>query len=258
MAGSKMKIDMRRNRILELLRQRGRVNVLELSQLLGTTTVTIRNDLTVLEREGYLIRTQGGAVQIPRLEEDSGITLPSKAENGAEKQRIAEAVASMIRDGDTLFINSGSTTQMVASALKVRTNLNIVTNSIAAAMILGEVPTFRVVLLGGSINATYGFTYGGDAQAQLSKFQANWAFLSVDGVSVRGGITTHHAEEAVIDNMMIAGARSAWIVVDRSKIGRAGFARICEDITQVGLVTSRCDNTALQELEQSDMKICYA
>lgn len=258
MAGSKLKIDIRRNRILEQLRQRGRVNVLELSQLLGTTAVTIRNDLTALERDGYLLRTQGGAVQIPRAEEDPGINFPGKSENGEEKQRIAEAVAAMIRDGDTLFINSGSTTQMVASALKVRTNLNIVTNSIAAAMILGEVPTFRVVLLGGSISTSYGFTHGADAQSQLAKFQADWAFLSVDGISVRGGITTHHAEEAVIDRMMISGARSAWVVMDSTKIGRAGFARICDDITQVGLVTSREDTAALQELEQSGMKICYA
>ena len=127
MAGSKLKIDIRRNRILEQLRQRGRVNVLELSQLLGTTAVTIRNDLTALERDGYLLRTQGGAVQIPRAEEEPGINFPGKSENGEEKQRIAEAVAAMIRDGDTLFINSGTTTQMVASALQVRTNLNIVT-----------------------------------------------------------------------------------------------------------------------------------
>ena len=67
MAGSKLKIEMRRNKILELLRTEGKVSVIRLSQLLGTTAVTIRNDLTTLEREGYLIRTQGGAVPVPRI-----------------------------------------------------------------------------------------------------------------------------------------------------------------------------------------------
>ena len=259
MSGSKLKIDIRRNKILELLRQDGKVVVTDLSHQLGTTAVTIRNDLTALERDGYLIRTKGGAVIMPRQDDASKNPLLSLCvDRSEEKQAIAEAVANMIRDGDTLFINSGSTTQMLAYALKVRSNLNIVTNSLAAATILGDTPSFRVVLLGGSINATYGFTYGGDAQAQLSKFQADWAFLSVDGVSVRGGITTHHAEEAVIDNMMIDGARSAWIVVDRSKIGRAGFARIGDDLRQVGLVTSAGDPSETRDLERSGMQIVYA
>jgi DeoR/GlpR family transcriptional regulator of sugar metabolism len=80
----------------------------------------------------------------------------------------------------------------------------------------------------------------------------------VDGVSVRGGITTHHAEEAVIDNMMIDGARSAWIVVDRSKIGRAGFARIGDDLQRVGLVTSAGDPSETRDLEKCGMRIVYA
>ena len=259
MAGSKLKIDIRRNRILELVRQEGKVLVSELSQKLGATQVTIRNDLTALERDGYLVRTKGGAILMPHQDDGSNSPLLNlRVDRSNEKLAVARAVASMVQDGDTLFINSGSTTQIVANALKERRNLNIVTNSLAAATILGDIPTFRVVLLGGSINATYGFTYGGDAQAQLAKFQADWAFLSVDGVSVRGGITTHHAEEAVIDNMMIDGARSAWIVVDRSKIGRAGFARIGDDLQQVGLVTSAGDPLETRDLERAGMKIVYA
>lgn len=259
MAGSKLKIDIRRNRILELVRQDGKVLVSELSQKLGATQVTIRNDLTALERDGYLVRTKGGAILMPHQDDGSNSPLLNlRIDRSDEKQAVAKAVAGMVRDGDTLFINSGSTTQLVANALKERRNLNIVTNSLAAATILGDMPTFRVVLLGGSINATYGFTYGGDAQAQLAKFQADWAFLSVDGVSVRGGITTHHAEEAVIDNMMIDGARSAWIVVDRSKIGRAGFARIGDDLQRVGLVTSAGDPSETRDLEKCGMRIVYA
>ena len=173
MAGSKLKIDIRRNRILELVRQDGKVVVSELSQKLGATPVTIRNDLTALERDGYLVRTKGGAILMPHQDDGSNSPLLNlRIDRSDEKQAVAAAVAAMVQDGDTLFINSGSTTQIVANALKERRNLNIVTNSLAAATILGDTPTFRVVLLGGSINATYGFTYGGDAQAQLSKFQA--------------------------------------------------------------------------------------
>ncbi len=258
MPGNKQKIDARRNRILEMLRKDGRVGVTELSQILGTTPVTIRSDLTVLERDGHLIRTQGGAVKMPKQKESSHQAFPMSGSHDDEKLAIANAIANMIHDGDTLFINSGTTTQAIAAALKIRSNLNIVTNSLAAATILGDTPTFRVVLLGGLINSHYGFTYGCDAQAQLAKFQADWAFLSVDGVSVRCGVTTHHAEEAVIDRMMIAGARSAWITVDRSKIGRAGFARISDDLSQLGLITTAVEADATKDLTRCGMRIVHA
>ena len=99
---------------------------------------------------------------------------------------------------------------------------------------------------------------GADALAQLTKYQADWAILSVDGVSVKGGITTHHAEEAGIDRMMIAGARSAWVVVDHTKIGRAGFVRVCDDTNHVGMVTTDVHSEALRELEDNGMHIVYA
>ena len=223
MADSKLKIDIRRNKILEGLRAQGRVSVAQLSAELGATPVTIRNDLAALERDGYLTRIQGGAVQIPRRET---LLDAQEVKCASQKQQISQAAADMIRDGETLFINSGTTTRQLAKCLTGKQNLSIVTNSLAVAMELGTVPHFKVLLLGGEINARYGFTYGGDVQEQLSKYQADWAILSVDGVSTRCGVTTHHAEEAIIDRMMISNAKQVMIVADSSKIGRAGFSRI--------------------------------
>jgi len=255
MASSKLKIDIRRSQIMNLLRQQGRVSVAALSEFFGTTTVTIRNDLTALEREGHLIRNQGGAVLAPqRRDSTDGIDL-LEAKNAAEKRAIASAVVKKIRDGDTLFINSGTTTLFVAQALKERSNLNIVTNSLAAAKILGQIPSFRVLLLGGEINVQYDFTCGADALSQLGKFQADWAILSVDGVSACSGLTTLHAEEAVIDRVMIAEARNTWIVADHTKIGRAGFARISTDLTDIGLVTGNADEHTLEELKLCGMNV---
>lgn len=255
MAGSNLKIDIRRNQIMNMLRQQGRVSVAALSEFFGTTTVTIRNDLSALEREGHLIRNQGGAVLVPQRTVESDSANLCDVKNAAEKQEIAAAVAKKIRDGDTLFINSGTTTLMVAQALKERSNLNIVTNSLAAAKLLGQIPTFRVLLLGGEINVQYDFTCGGDALNQLSKFQADWAILSVDGISARSGLTTHHAEEAIIDRVMIAEARNTWIVADHTKIGRAGFARISTELAGIGLITGSADEAALEELKQCGVDV---
>lgn len=249
------KIDIRRSQIMNLLRQQGSVRVAALSNLFGRTKVTIRNDLIELERKGHLIRKQGGAILPPkRQKEETDIDLLD-VKNAAEKQAIASAVAKKIRDGDTLFINSGITTLLVAQALKEHSELNIVTNSLVVAKLLGQIPSFRVLLLGGKLNVQYGFTSGGDALNQLRRFQADWAILSVDGVSAENGLTTRHVESSVIDRMMIAKARNTCIVADHSKIGRASFAQITTDLNGIGLITGSADEHALVELKQCGMDV---
>ena len=132
MAESKLKIDVRRNKILELLHASGRISVNRLSQLLKVTQVTVRNDLTCLEQEGKLLRCQGGATLLPE---------PAHAPAGEEiaqepaKRAIGTMVSQLIRDSDTLFINSGTTTACVAEALRSKMDLNVVTNSLAVASV---------------------------------------------------------------------------------------------------------------------------
>ena len=221
------KINIRRNKILEILHKEKKVYIADLSQLLGASLVTIRSDLDVLAEQGQLIRMAGGAV-LPN--EETNPTF-SPINNREAKQEIATAVADFIQDGNTLFINSGTTTLLVAEALKTKKNLSIVTNSVPIATLLGKVPTFRVILLGGTINTQYAFTYGTDTQEQLNRYGADWAILSVDGVSPDGDISTCHAEEALIDRLMITRAKKVLIVADTTKIGRTGFSYV-----------SRCDN----------------
>ena len=153
MAESKLKIDVRRNKILEQLRAEGKVSVSRLAAQLGATPVTIRNDLTALERDGYLVRMQGGAVISHRLE--NHFVSESEDVTFLRKQALAEEVSDMISDGQTLFFNSGTTTHHIARALKGKKHINIVTNSLAIAMELGNTPTFHVLLLGGEINIPF-------------------------------------------------------------------------------------------------------
>lgn len=253
---TKRKIDVRRSKILELLHTHGRISVNRLSQLLKVTQVTIRNDLTCLEQEGKLLRCQGAAMLLP---EPTAAPTETEVPNEPQKHAIGAMVARLIRDSDTLFINSGTTSECIAMALRVRKNLNVVTNSLKVATILGAIPTFRVLLVGGEINARDGFTHGGDAQEQLSKYQADWAILSVDGISARGGVTTHHAEEAVIDRMMVSAAKRPVIAADSSKLGRAGFSRVCECKEGLTLVTNQnADEEAARQLRESGVEVICA
>ncbi len=259
MADSKLKIDIRRNTILESLKRDGKVYVTQLSESLGVTPVTIRNDLDALERDGYLIRMSGGAVYSNRSQEKADSASNGNVTCQKEKEAIAKSISRMIKDGDTLFINSGTTTQFIATELKGLTNLNIVTNSLSVAMTLGGIASFRVILLGGEINSQYAFTYGADAEEKLSHYHADWAILAVDGIGAVNGITTHHAEEAVLDRIMINSAVNVIIAADHTKIGRTGFLRVCDCSEGITLVTDKYEATSeLKELTSSGINVVMA
>lgn len=254
MGSSNLKIDIRRKQIMQILRQNGKVYVTELSQVLSATPVTIRNDLSALESEGRLTRVSGGAVlaQANTVQGEK----PEGIDRLWQKQTIAQAVADCLNEGDTLFLNSGSTTRIIARELARKQGLNVVTNSIDVATILGDAPGVCVILLGGEINARYGFTYGVDAQDQMDRYRADWAILSVDSIDGQNGITTFHPEEAIIDRLMIAGAKKTVIAADSSKIGRAGFSRVCDCSEGIRLITNAdAPNADLQALSDAGVHI---
>lgn len=250
-----LKNDTRRDMILERLKRDGAVSVMQLAAQLDTTPATIRRALNVLEKEGYLVRVQGGAVRKPRVAENTG-TNRNDILMVKEKRAIAAEVAKRIQDGSTLFINCGTTMEIVAEALKDRKNLNIVTNALQVALALGKTATFRVILLGGVMNALYGFTHGNDAQEQLCHYQADWAIMTLDGISVGSGMTICHAEESSISRMMVSHAKHTLVAADHTKIGRAGFFQFRDEMSDVQLVTdSAADPEVLRELENCGVDV---
>jgi DeoR/GlpR family transcriptional regulator of sugar metabolism len=251
-----LKIDARRHKILEILYQDGQVRVSQLSELLGATVVTIRNDLRELEKRGYLERFQGGARQTSQYFHNRFFE-HSKQENEPLKKRIAIATADLIKDGETIFINSGTTTYLTAVQLKKHRNLNIVTNSIYCAMELGDVPTFRVKLLGGDINNQYLFLYGHDCLGQLKHYRADKTILSVSGICCNTtGITTYHPEEAAMDRLMMERSKQTIVVADSTKFGHEGFYHVAPLDNINMLVTDRnIDKDAAAELENSGIQV---
>ena len=244
-----LKIDQRRQQILTQLERDGRVYVAQLGEALGATPATIRNDLTALEREGRLVRVQGGA-----LHASSQAGLGPCA---AEKLAIGQRVASHVRNGDRLFINSGSTVLAVAQALAAFRELHIITNALPLAQQLGE--RFHVLVLGGELNARAGFSHGEDALMQLARYQADWAILSVDSISAADGVTLCHSEETAVSRMMLERAARGIIAADHSKVGRAGFVRVCPAAAPLMLVTDpAADRSALRALEGKGIEIDIA
>ncbi|RCX19979.1 DeoR family transcriptional regulator [Anaerobacterium chartisolvens] len=231
-----MSVDDRRKKILELLNREGKVKVVDLSRLFGISEVTIRNDLSELENTGVLERVHGGAVSTGKAYYNMSFHDRMKT-NEDEKRKIAIEVASLISDGDTVMINSGTTTLFTVQELKGLKNLTIVTNSLSVAEEIGHFSNIHVILLGGNFNPQYQFTYGDDTINQLKRYKADKLILAADGVSVEEGITTYHHLEVEVNRQMIARVNKTIVVVDYTKIGRAGFARI-DSLDSIDLLVS--------------------
>ena len=215
----------RKQEILKLLHRDGRVYVSELSKTFGISDVTIRMDLADLESKGLLSRVHGGAVSSYKTYYNMDMQ-QRLAANRESKERIAEKVAEMIEDHDTVMLNSGTTTLTILRRIPAGLTLNIVTNSIAIALEAAGNPNYNVILLGGSVNARYQFVYGDTAAAQLKGYHADKLILSVDGISAESGFTTYYDKEAELDRLMLAGAATRIVAADSGKLGRTAFAHI--------------------------------
>lgn len=249
MAGKTLKIDLRRARILEILERERRVTVAQLCRAMDATAVTIRTDLAALERENRLRRVRGGAVPVGEEKSYGSWT--------QEKIAIGKALAERIREGDRLFINSGSTSRAAADALRRFRQLSVVTNSPQVAAVLSD--RFHVVLLGGSVSPGGDFTTGEDTLNQLKRYQTDWALLSVDSISAAGGVTICHPEESAVSRAMLGHAARGVILADHTKVGRAGFVRVCDAAPPLMLATSRdADADELEALRAAGVEVLPA
>jgi DeoR/GlpR family transcriptional regulator of sugar metabolism len=206
----------RHRRIQEYLQEHRAARVSTLAEQLGVSEVTIRRDLEELERRGLLERTHGGAIVAQRLAHESPYH-EAASRHSLEKQRIAAAAARLAADGDTVFLNGGTTTLEVVRHLgpKVR----VVTNHVGAAMEAGERGA-ELVLVGGEYRVASNSCVGELATRTLRGIFATRAFIGVEGFSLRSGLTTPAIAEAEVARVMIEQTRGQVVIVaDSSKVG---------------------------------------
>ncbi len=190
----------------------------ELCDLLGVSEATVRRDLELLEEQGILERTHGGAVlsQQMRLEPEYSTRARSHTE---EKLGIGATAATMIEDGDTLFLNSGTTTTQVIRNIPGGIRVTVVTNNVSAALEAANAG-YELILLGGTFTTRSNAVIGHFAAENLRQVYANKTFLGVDGISFKYGCTVPSNAEAELVHLMIERTRGPVIVVaDSSKWG---------------------------------------
>jgi DeoR family transcriptional regulator of aga operon len=223
----KLLIEERRRAIVELLREEGRVTVDNLVARYGVSAVTIRGDLEALELAGSAKRSHGGAVPAEPSPQDVPLLI-KETRRLAEKRRIGDAAARMVGDGETIILDSGSTTVEIARCIRQRkwTSLTVITNALNIALELSGLPTVRVMMLGGMLRQTSYSLVGMDAERALSRLSADRLFLGVDGLDTKIGVTTPDPQEASLNALMVKCSREVVAVLDASKIGQRSLAVI--------------------------------
>jgi len=218
-------IDERRQHILSLIQNHGRVLVGELSRNLGISQITIRKDLEWLKSKGLVHRTHGGALRI----QSSSLFDPSLQEkqkqHSQEKQRIAAAAAKMVEEGDCVLLDSGTTTTAIAHALKGFSQLTVITNAVNIAAELTST-NLEVILVGGSLRKNSFSLVGPLAEDVLHEMHADILFLGVDGFDPEVGLTTPNLLESRVNRAMVKAARRVVAVCDSTKFNRCSLSRI--------------------------------
>lgn len=222
-----MLVPERQQRIQEVLRQNGSVTVRELSRLLGVSESTVRRDLQRLARQGVLSRTYGGAVAAVGAE----MAFSERAkEQAAEKRAIGRTAAALVRPGETVIIDAGTTALEVARALRGVRDLRVITNSLPVAWELTR-SSCELILVGGEVRMATLALVGPLAVESLRRLAADRAFIGANGVDLRRGLTTPSLIEAEVKRAMIEAAKEVVVVADRTKLGAvtmAAFARLDE------------------------------
>ncbi len=216
-------LEERRQEILGQVNQAGRASVIELSQVLGVSEVTIRADLQALADKKLLIRTHGGAIAIGDNRYDLALTM-RRQQQMTQKQQIGEMGATMIADGDAVFFDSSSTVLAIVPHLKQRVQLTVITNSIAVAQEMRDAPGIRVVMPGGTIQRETDSIIGLEGLEILRRYNIQKGFFGAHGISLPEGLTDVSAEEAELKQAIIARCRQTIAVLDATKWGRVGLA----------------------------------
>lgn len=215
----------RLEKIMTLLDKENRLVTKELPNILNTTSVTIRKDLIILEKRGLLKRTHGGAIKVKK-QLYPGLALNEKEKiNLEEKMRIAKKAAKLISEGDTIILDAGSTTSLLAKEIKNIQRITVITNAMNIANELTNTDV-EVILIGGSLLKKSFTLVGPLADETLRKISADKLFIGVDGIDFEIGLTTPNINEAKTSRVMMEVAGEVILVVDSSKFGRRSLGVI--------------------------------
>lgn len=241
----------RQSAILDQLLKQGSVLVSALSDNLQVSAVTIRKDLTDLERQGRLYRSHGKAILINPFTANRSVNEKEKL-FPEEKYNIGTAAAQLVMPNDSIVIASGTTVTAFAQCLQHSPRFTAVTSSIKVSEALAANSEIEVIQLGGRLRHSSLSVVGPDGEQTLAGCTFSKLFIGVDGLDLEYGITTTDLREAHLNKVMMGVAQKNIVLADSSKFGRRGFAKIC-GMDEVDVIITDgnirpTDRTALEEM----------
>ncbi len=247
-ADHKLMIDERRRQIREMVEAKGSVTVDQLAESFGLSKVSIRSDLRLLDSMGVLVRSRGGAMVL-RDDDDLPINVKENLHR-AQKIRIAEEAVKQIEDGETIILDSGSTTAEIAKQIRgLKLNsLNVITNALNVAVLLANTSHVNLIMLGGVLRNNSFSLSGPQAERALDGLHADRLFLGVDSIDPEIGLMTPHLLEAQLNAKMIQNSRKVIAVADSSKLMRRNLSVIARMDQIHMLITDTAAQPSLVEL----------
>lgn len=248
----------RHEAILERARAQGRVEVGALAEELAVTVETVRRDLTALERLGVVRRVHGGALPVERLTLEPALAA-RESHQSEQKLRIAERAVLEIPDGGSILLDSGTTTGAIARLLPRDQRVTVVTNSVAVASRLADLPGIEFMMLGGRVRSLTGAAVGQWTTDALKDMSIDVAFIGTNGFSVDRGFTTPDQAESDAKRAMVTAARRVIVVSDATKAGQVHLHRFADTSEVAMLVTDTgLDDDTTEDFDSAGVEVARA
>jgi DeoR/GlpR family transcriptional regulator of sugar metabolism len=244
-----MMAEERRTQILQIVRTEGRARVNELANRFSSSAVTIRNDLNELHQRGLVLRSHGGAVLPDTILRESPVHERLKT-HAEEKRRIGAIAATLINDGETIILDSGTTTLEIARQIKNKQGLQVITNGVNIAAELLDAREVQTFIVGGTLRVDSASIVGRSTEEMFEQFSADKLFLSGAGCDPDFGVSGANLEETMVNRAMLRIAREIILVADASKFSKRSMVRIAS-FSEIDTVIS---DTGLREEMQEKVR----
>ncbi|HSE70446.1 MAG TPA: DeoR/GlpR family DNA-binding transcription regulator [Nocardioidaceae bacterium] len=242
----------RHERILEALRLEGAAKVADLSRELGVSDATVRRDLSYLAREGLVERVHGGAAPLGTSEPPFDVVADDHKD---AKARVGSAAAELVRGGDVVLVDIGTTTSHLARALRGR-EVTVITSSMAVYDELAHDESVELIVLGGIVRRNYRSLVGFLTEQAIRQVHADVLFLGTSGVRPDGGVFDTTAVEVPVKRAMLEVAERTVLLADATKFPGKGIARVCSAQDLAAVVTEpHADAATLGRLRESGVEI---
>ncbi|MGM7723027.1 DeoR/GlpR family DNA-binding transcription regulator [Metabacillus sp. Hm71] len=251
----------RRKMIREKLIKNKSVKVSELVELLHVSEETIRRDLAQLEKEGIAEKNYGGAILIEEPLSQS-IILPVDERTqqfSKEKEAIGKAAAQLVKEGQIIILDAGSTTWYVAKNLPESGDLTVITNAMNVAEECSKDDSASIYLLGGKLRKNSMSLVGPQAEIELQNYNADYVFLGTSGISLRQGFTSSDLYEANMKKAMVRAGQKIVVVADHSKLQKAGLTTFCQfEETNIFITSELADKEMIKEFKNRGIEVIIA